>query len=82
MLFAVNRNLSEAMELELRLEDFDPVSVLEHESISHPDLKAVNSAAEEKVRPVKLAGATLEKNTLKTVLPAASWNMIRISIEK
>lgn len=82
VLFAVNRNLSEAMELELKLEDFDPVSVLEHESISHPDLKAVNSAAEEKVRPVKLAGATLEKNTLKTVLPAASWNMIRISIEK
>ena len=80
VIFAVNRHLSEAMELEVRLEGFDTIEVIEHQYLRHDDLKAVNSAAEERIHPEKQSGDTLKAGTLSTRLQPASWNMIRVKL--
>ena len=82
VIFAANRNLAEPMELEVRLGDFDAVSVIEQQTLHHSDLKAVNSAEREEVAPVAQQGAALENGTLKAVLLPASWNMLRISLRQ
>ena len=80
VIFAVNRSLSEPMELEIRLEDFKAVSVIEHLRLRHDDLKAVNSATEEKVRPESQSGDTLQDGVVSSCLQPASWNMIRVKL--
>lgn len=80
VLFAANRHLTDTMELECRFEDFESTPVIEHLSLNHPDLKATNSADEEKIHPVPMHAGKLVDNILTTVLPAASWNMIRIRL--
>ena len=83
-IFAVNRNLSEYMDLEANIYDLGNMSLVEHITLNNPDLKAVNSAAGEKVKPEALSGAKLEKlssgghSRLEARLPPASWNVIRI----
>ncbi len=78
VIFACNRNLEEAMELETQLENFTPKSVIEAVTLHHADLKAVNSEEEELVKAEPLTGGTVSGNTVKIKLPAASWNVIRV----
>jgi len=81
-IFAVNRNLKEAMDLEVDLYDLGGLKLIEHLCLNNADLKAANSAAEEKVKPAALSGARLEnsggKIRLEARLPPASWNVIRL----
>ena len=83
-IFAVNRNLNEALELEADLYGFDGYKLAEHISMSNPDLKAVNSARGETVKPVTLTGAKLDAGQggqkLNVSLPAASWNVLRLKV--
>ena len=79
-IFAVNRNLAEALDLTVNLDGFVPLQVIEWQSMSHTDLKAVNAAGNEKVQPRVINGATLTDNQLSAALPPASWNMLRIKI--
>ncbi len=78
VIFACNRNLEEAMELETLLENFVPKSVIEAVTLHHADLKAVNSEENEQVKAEPLAGGAVSGNTVTIKLPAASWNMIRV----
>jgi alpha-N-arabinofuranosidase len=82
VIFAVNRNLDGPFDLEADMKGFEDLRLLEHISLTHRDLKAVNSINGEKVKPVIQSGGSLEKNPgglrLKAVLPAASWNVIRL----
>ena len=50
-IFAVNRHLEEALELECDVRSFEGYRLLEHIVLEHEDLKAVNTASEEKVKP-------------------------------
>ena len=81
-IFAVNRNLTEEMDLEINLYDFEGMKLIEHIVLNHENLKAENSAKEEKVKPALLSGDKLEsKNSvskLEARLPKASWNVIRL----
>jgi len=82
-IFAVNRNLNETMDLEVNLYDWDNMKLIEHITLNNADLKAANSAREEKVKPALLSGTKLECSAkisrLEARLPPASWNVIRAS---
>ncbi|MCL2410006.1 MAG: hypothetical protein FWC97_00035 [Treponema sp.] len=80
-IFAVNRNLNETLELESEIFGFDGYKFIEHICMSNPNLKAVNSANGEVVKPVTLAAGKFESSPggqrLEAKLPAASWNVLR-----
>ena len=79
--FAVNRHLEQAMDLQVLLEDFQPEAVIEWQSMHHADLKGVNGPKHEHIRPEATEGARLDGQLLTATLPAASWNMIRVKLE-
>ncbi len=79
-IFAVNRNLDEKMELDVNLQGFVPKEIIEHLTMHHADLKAVNSEGDESIRPAAASGDRLEGSLLKATLPAASWNLLRIKL--
>ena len=84
-IFAVNRSLSEPMDFNCALKGFDGYRALEHISMSHDDLKAINSLANaDNVQPVRLVAPMLDNSSLdggilSARLPKASWNVIRLS---
>lgn len=78
--FAVNRHLQEAVALEGKLDGFEDFRVIEHLTLCHPDLKAANTAdALDRVAPKRLPETTAEGGILTGQLPAASWNVIRLT---
>ena len=81
-IFAVNRNLGEGLDLEVNLHGMGNMKLIEHIVLANADLKAVNSAKEEKVKPALLTGAKLDNSggraLLEARLPPASWNVIRL----
>ena len=81
--FSVNRNLEEAVALDVDLRDFSTARVVEHIALTHSDLKAVNTLEQpDRVAPSALDDS-VEENEGKTriALPSASWNVVRFSIE-
>ena len=87
--FAVNRHLGEALDLEAVVHGFEGYRFLEHITMCNPDLKAVNGhgAKAETVRPTASALGKFEvcqdapyrdAQCLEVRLPAASWNVIRL----
>ncbi len=85
-IFAVNRNLKEAINLEAEIAGFGKVNLVEHRLICNEDLNACNSVKEEKVKPVVQTGGSLEGGEggmrLNINLPSASWNVIRLKIQE
>ncbi len=78
-IFAVNRNLEEAVTLEAGLRGFPGYRLEEHIVLEHGDFKAVNSARSQTVASKSvLARDTLDGGTLASRLAAASWNVIRL----
>jgi len=76
-IFAVNRDLKEAVELEYDLRSFGGLRVASHSVLHHDDVKAVNTEANPyEVQPVD---APLPKEGENIILPAASWNVIRLA---
>jgi alpha-N-arabinofuranosidase len=76
-LFAVNRSLTEALELQGDLRGFPGYQVREQITYTSPDLQASNSRSQpERVTPSRISGARLEAGALTAILPAASWNVI------
>ncbi|GHV14798.1 intracellular exo-alpha-(1-_5)-L-arabinofuranosidase 1 [Spirochaetia bacterium] len=84
VIFAVNRNLKESLDLEAGIFGFEKYRLVEHISLHNEDLKAVNSAGAEKVKPVVQSGGTLdgtgENLLLHARLPPASWNVVRLGV--
>ena len=78
-IFAVNRNTSESVEFEASLKGFAGYSVKGFEALESEDMLAVNSAEEEKVRPVKRDDYSMDGNVFSAVLKPASWNVIRFT---
>ncbi|MGI6093987.1 MAG: alpha-N-arabinofuranosidase [Lachnospiraceae bacterium] len=77
-IFAVNRNLEEDVVLETDVRSFEGYKVLEHIVLECDDLKAVNSAGTERVKPAVTQQSQLENGTLRSMLHKASWNVIRL----
>jgi len=83
-LFAVNRNLESAINLEAEIAGFGEMKLAKHSVLCCADLSACNSAGEEKVKPVVQTGGKIEGKSgsqrLEVSLPPASWNMIKLEI--
>jgi alpha-N-arabinofuranosidase len=80
-LFVVNRHLTEALDLSTRLEGFPRARLAEHIQMTHPDLRAINSAEHpDNVAPRTVAGASVEEGMLKAQLPPLSYNVIRLAV--
>jgi alpha-N-arabinofuranosidase len=77
-IFAVNRSLTEALDLEADVYGFEGYRFVEHITLNNPDLKAVNSARGEKVKPSAAGQGKLDGSRLEVKLPPASWNVIRL----
>lgn len=77
-IFAVNRNLEDAIELDCDVRCFEGYRILEHIVLENDDLKAVNSAKGEAVAPKASNASTLDDGMLHSVLNKASWNVIRL----
>ena len=77
-IFAVNRDLSDGITLTCDIGNFEGYQLIEHIVLECDDLKAVNSAAAEKVAP-KLSDETkVDGRTVTSNLHKASWNVIRL----
>ncbi len=71
--FAVNRDTTTPMHLDLDLRGFGPLQATEHLVLSDPDRHAANTLAEpDRVRPRRLDPAD-------QALPPLSWNVIRLT---
>ena len=77
-IFAVNRNVEEEMELTTDVRSFAGYSLVEHVVLENAEMKAVNSAAEEKVFPVQAQRSSLADGYVTSILKPATWNMIRL----
>lgn len=79
VVFAVNKNLQEDLALEMGLRQFADYRILEHRTLHHDNLYAVNTEQDpDQVIPKADGNACLEAGCLKAVLGKASWNMIRL----
>jgi alpha-N-arabinofuranosidase len=80
--FAVNRDPSgHPLQLAGTLRGFPKLTSATHEVLSHPDLKAVNSADNpNNVRPCKTdANPSIDGESICAILPPLSWNVIRFA---
>ena len=75
-IFAVNRDLQEDAALTLDLRSFGAFQKAEHSVLHHDDVKAVNT----ELNPDNVAPrqADLKPDAKEGLLPAASWNVIRL----
>jgi alpha-N-arabinofuranosidase len=82
VIFAVNRNLKEAIDLEAEIAGLGNARLIEHRLLANSDLYACNSAAAERVKPVITGSGRIENKSgstrLEISLPPASWNVIRL----
>ncbi len=74
--FAVNRDLTQDTALSLDLRAFGAFSKVTHSVLHHDDVKAVNTEDDPDNVAPRDVPADLKENTI--VLPAASWNVIRL----
>ncbi len=78
--FAVNRDLKEAMELTCDLRAFGTLRPTGHIVLHHDDVKAVNTEkAPRRVVPTEGDAGSVEGGRLTVLLPTLSWNVIRLS---
>lgn len=78
-IFVVNRNLKEDAVLELDIRSFEGYHVAEHIEMKHEDLKAENTAWEEKVFPVSRSlEEQKQEGHAELLIKNASWNVIRM----
>ncbi len=77
--FAVNRHTSEALTLQSDLRGFVDYEVLEHIVLCDADKNAGNTATHpHRVVPTQSTLFTLQDGSLTVMLPALSWNVIRL----
>ncbi|HEY7044941.1 MAG TPA: alpha-L-arabinofuranosidase C-terminal domain-containing protein, partial [Nocardioidaceae bacterium] len=80
VVFAVNRSRSEPIKLDLDLRAFDGLDRVEATTLTHDDPIARNVAADpDRVIPRPLADVRLDCDHLDAVLPALSWNVLRLT---
>lgn len=81
VIFAVNRNLTDDMELTVDLRSLEGYQLLEHIVLEHEDMKICNHAGRESVMPQTVARSSIDHGTMTSILHKASWNVIRLHKE-
>lgn len=78
-IFAVNRSLSDALELSCDLRQYGGYALKECITLNHADLKAANTeTAPDNVAPKRMEQAVFSDGALRAKLEAHSWNVIRL----
>ncbi|MCR4885096.1 MAG: alpha-N-arabinofuranosidase [Clostridiales bacterium] len=78
-IFAINRDLKEDAELTCDLRAFGSFKTVEHTVMHHDDVKAINTEANPfNVVPSPCVTKPCADSELSAVLPALSWNVIRL----
>jgi len=78
-IFAVNRLVDETVPFEVDLRGFEGYKVVDYQALEGTDMLAVNSAEEEKVKPITKTDYTVTENGFTAELKPASWNVIILS---
>ena len=78
VIYAINRSLDEEMELDLELDGFKTLTLMEHTELYSDDLKAINDKDTERVAPINVEISKDSKITLKK----HSWTMLRFKAEE
>ena len=79
--FAVNRHASESIDLDVALAGFTAGQVIDHQVMTHANLRAVNTATDPNaVTPKKGTGATVADGKLSLKLAPYSYQMIRVRV--
>ena len=79
VLFAVNKDLEEDIEVTLDLRQFADFRVIEHVVLEHEDLFATNTETDPyNVKPHTCDNSSVENGILTSLLPKKSWNMVRL----
>ncbi|MEU4798808.1 alpha-N-arabinofuranosidase [Streptomyces sp. NPDC023327] len=77
--FAVNRDRSHPLPLEVTLSGLEPGAVIEHTAVADADPEARNTLADpERVTPHDVPGTRLANGVLTATLEPLSWNVIRL----
>jgi alpha-N-arabinofuranosidase len=81
-LFAINRSLDEAMDLDIDLQGFKDVRIVQHHTMAGDDLKARNSVEDQnRIVPAKGSGLSVtEGGRLTGSLPAKSYHFVLLSV--
>lgn len=77
-IFLVNKHLTENIILKSDLRSFSDYSVVEHIALENDNLKAVNTAYNQPVKPQQKNNAELTDGVLQANLSKTSWNVIRL----
>lgn len=80
ILFAVNRNETESIEVEWRLEGFYPKSIISFIRLHAGDRKMTNQYDHEAVLPEETDGGTVEGEYCTVEMLPLSFNMVRIAV--
>jgi alpha-N-arabinofuranosidase len=79
-LFAVNRDQTDALQLDCDIRSFSGYRVEEHIILEHEDVRASNTMENpNRVFPHNKGNAKLDNGLLAATLPKLSWNVIRLS---
>ena len=79
VLFAVNKDLDEDMEITMDLRQFADFRVIEHVVLEHDNLFATNTEENpDNVKPHTCDNSAVEGGILTSRLPRKSWNMVRL----
>jgi alpha-L-arabinofuranosidase len=78
-IFAVNRDLEDALLLECDIRNFEGYQVIEHIILEHDNVKQTNSATYAPVVPHNNGNAELSDGKVLAQLPKLSWNVIRLA---
>lgn len=82
-IFAINRSLDETMELDIALQGFEGLKLVEHKVMGGTSAEARvanTSAAPDRIKPRKGEKLAVGDDGIKGELPAFSYNMIRLSV--
>jgi alpha-N-arabinofuranosidase len=78
--FALNRDLEQPMRLDVAIQGFGSMQLVEALSLHDGDLEAVNSSEHpDRVQPLVLNDVKISGEQLQATLPPASWSMIRLA---
>ena len=79
VIFAVNKDLEEDMEVTLDLRQFSDYQIVEHIVMHDEDLKAVNTESNpDRIKPANDGYSKLDSGRLTSKFQSKSWNVIRL----
>jgi len=82
-IFLVNRSLTSAETTEIQLSGFKDIDILEQATVTDQNLKKTNTLQNgEQVTPDKKITAVSSGNSISVQLPPASWQMVRVTLNK